>query len=293
MIRATLNIDGSSVTFTATVRGLAIYLDIWAIGDLAEGDPLRRKRFIDAICNGGADLIFSVTNAAELSGPQGKSLDAVKSFLNEIGPNWFPVELDVFKVFLREQNGEDVARSCVSEDFMKAYFVNQRACSLLDSEKDLSKALSGLGAVLDWVGPHRDSLRKQSAKLDEKLKEMFNEHRAKHERTPLPPLPFNPLRPATITSVNLVRTLIVEAGQLKPGDGLDFFHAVMASAFASFAALDKHWKRRVEGLPTPKKLAHIYSGPELDKMVTDIESCVKALRPTVASGGPRCAPGCE
>jgi hypothetical protein len=55
---------------------------------------------------------------------------------------------------------------------------------------------------------------------------------------------------------------------------MDFCHAVMAGAFASFATLDKHWKRRVGGLPTPNGLAHIYFGPELDKMVTDMESWV-------------------
>jgi hypothetical protein len=39
--------------------------------------------------------------------------------------------------------------------------------------------------------------------------------------------------------------------------------------------IDKQWKRRVEGLPKPNKLARIYYQPELDKMVTDIEVWVK------------------
>jgi hypothetical protein len=56
---------------------------------------------------------------------------------------------------------------------------------------------------------------------------------------------------------------------LKKGDGSDFCHAVMASAFATAATLDKHWKRRVEGLPKPNQLARIYYQPELDKMVAD------------------------
>jgi hypothetical protein len=46
----------------------------------------------------------------------------------------------------------------------------------------------------------------------------------------------------------------------------------MASTFASFATLDKHWKRRIEGLPRPNGLARIYSGTELDAMVADIEA---------------------
>ncbi len=60
---------------------------------------------------------------------------------------------------------------------------------------------------------------------------------------------------------------------MKPGDGLDFCHAVMASSFASFATLDKRWKRRVVNLPTQHGLARIYSGQaELDQMVTDVQS---------------------
>ncbi len=275
MIRATSSNDGSSFVFSATVRGFPIYLDNWAIGDLAEGDRLRRKRFVAAVCNGGADLMFSVTNAAQLWGPLGKSFDAVKSFLNEVGPNWFPVELDPFMVVQREQNGANSSRSCVSEGFMKAYFVNRRACCSPDSGTDLSEAFSGLGEVLDWVGIHRDSLREQAVKLDAIMRETLNKHRTKYKRNPSPAMPFNPSQPATFASVNLVRTLILESNQLKPGDALDFFHAVMASAFASVAALDKHWKRRVESLPKPNGLAHIYYQPELDKMVRDIELWLK------------------
>jgi hypothetical protein len=50
-----------------------------------------------------------------------------------------------------------------------------------------------------------------------------------------------------------------------------------ASAFSSFAALDKHWKRRVEALPKPNGLARIYYQSELDKMVTDIEGAAEGL----------------
>jgi hypothetical protein len=67
MIRATSAPDGPFLTVTASVSGPVVYLDNWAIYDLAEGDPHRRKRFIEAML--GMDLLFSVTNAAELSGP--------------------------------------------------------------------------------------------------------------------------------------------------------------------------------------------------------------------------------
>jgi hypothetical protein len=46
----------------------------------------------------------------------------------------------------------------------------------------------------------------------------------------------------------------------------------LGSAFANFATLDKHWKRRVEHLPKPNPLARIYYEREIEEMITDIES---------------------
>ena len=89
MIRATSETDGAFLTVNASVSGPVVYLDSWAIGYLAEGDLQRRRRFIEAMR--GMDLLFSVTNAAELSGPQGRSADMVRAFLDEIGPRWVPV----------------------------------------------------------------------------------------------------------------------------------------------------------------------------------------------------------
>jgi hypothetical protein len=88
----------------------------------------------------------------------------------------------------------------------------------------------------------------------------------------LPWIRFNPARPAFFVYWNLLRVMSVDAASLKKGDGLDFCHTVMACAFASLAALDKHWKRRVAHLPKPNRLARVYSRPELDQMVIDMES---------------------
>jgi hypothetical protein len=57
MIRATVGSD--SVEFNVIARGLKIYLDNWAIINLAARDSDRRMRFIDAFHKGYADLLFS------------------------------------------------------------------------------------------------------------------------------------------------------------------------------------------------------------------------------------------
>jgi len=285
MIRFTASIEG--LTLKVTVSGFAIYLDNWAINDLAEGDPDRRKRFLETI-DAGAELIFSVSNAAELAGPQGRSADAAKAFLNEIGPRWYPVELDTSEVIKRELNGQKPATSCISARFLQDYTRIQMAQG--DTKKIVDpQDLLRLGGVLEWVGPQRDSIRNGSADFDAMLAKKIGERRSKFKRNPsredrgFPILSFRPDMPASFAFHNLLRTLIVEGQPVKKGDGLDFCHAVMASGFANFAALDKHWKRRIEGLPQPNGLARIYGPWELDQLVTDIESWVNSNQRLAAS----------
>ena len=59
---------------------------------------------------------------------------------------------------------------------------------------------------------------------------------------------------------------------------MDLGHAVLASAFANFATLDKQWKRRVENIPKPNRNPRVYYEPELENMVTDLESALIQLR---------------
>jgi hypothetical protein len=141
-----------------------------------------------------------------------------------------------------------------------------------------------LGPVLEWVIPQRDSIRAGTSEMDGALIKKIAGYRSQYEldsswleRT-FPQLPFNPAMPATFVYVNLIRDLILEAKgyQLKKNDGLDFCHTVIAVSFASVAALDKQWKRRVANLPKPNGVAPVFCANELDTMVDLMESQMNA-----------------
>jgi len=138
-----------------------------------------------------------------------------------------------------------------------------------------------LGVVMDWVA-NSELLPKLSAEFDDYLKTV-RASRTKYEQNPSllgKKLMFNPSKRATFVCGNLIKTFIIESKshQVKKGDGMDFWHAVIGSAFASFATLDKNWKRRVEALPKPNRLARIYGPSQLDQMVTDIELALRQRR---------------
>jgi hypothetical protein len=280
MISLTANFNG--LKFNATVVGMALYLDNFALINLAKHDPIRRKRFLDVV-HSGADLLFSVSNAVDLAGPQGRSRDLVRDFLDHIGPHWYPVELNVTEVVHRELSGAVPGESCLSTQFMKDYFVDRLRRIDKSTLVDLSKDFFRLGSVLDWVGEQRDSIQQGKNDLDTALADKIKRYRSEFQQSPdfldksFPILPFNAAKPVTFVYVNLIRHLVMEAKQhpIKRGDGLDFSHAVISSAFANVSMLDKHWKRRIESLPKPNQIARIFYDQEFDQMIDQIEAWQK------------------
>jgi hypothetical protein len=198
---------------------------------------------------------------------------------------WAFVELDPGKVMEREVDGQGGA--CLCRQLMDAFFqdpetVLTKATSILDMSAD---TFLRLGAVMDWMGPHGGKMIQNAVALDKAIIEVVDKLRVEYDSDPtvldirLPPIGFNPKRPATFAWNHLVRNLVINAKGHPPkaGDGRDLCHAVVGAAYGSFAALDKHWKQRVAALPKPNGLAKIYYAPELDQLVADLESHAEAL----------------
>jgi len=265
----------------AETQGYGVYLDNDSLIELARRRETRRRRFVDALRAKGT-LLFSWVNAVEIAGPQGDSADAVRAFLDSIGPHWVLLESNAWKVGERERS-RGATRAAVSEHFMHAYF-EERSAALLPNGGTVADLPSAdffrLGTVLNWVHEKRDTIRGYGPKLDAALSCRLDELRTEYDRDTtaldrlLPPGPFDEHHPATFILVHLQRLLVLEskAYQFMPNDGLDFCHAVMAAAYGSVITLDKHWKRRIQNLPSANQLARVYYRPELDEMVSLLES---------------------
>ena len=291
MIEFISTLDGPPISVHASIRGMAIYLDTFAVIGLAKDDQKRRQRFLDTL-HSGADVLFSVSTMTELSRLPSRAIELVRSFLNDIGPHWYPVELDATKVVNREKDVPRPGEACLSMQFINDYFRIRMQDLTSRPIISLSDDFARLGPVLDWVTPQRDSIRKGNYDMDDALIKRISGYRSQHELDSswldkaFPELSYDSVPPATFVYVNLIRSLIIEAKgyQLKKNDGLDFCHTVIGSACASVATLDKHWKRRVANLPKPNRVAPVFCANELDAMVALLESDVKIMRDTRTLG---------
>jgi hypothetical protein len=195
------------------------------------------------------------------------------------------------KVMEREQRGLPPGACCIDRDILRAFFSNRTCHHAPGSGRviDLSSDFFQLGSFVDWLAPQRDHFLEQKRQFDDVLKDMIPKLRAKNKKNPrwldqvMPQHQFSSARAATFYYFGLIRDLIQDKGhQIKDGDAMDFHHAVMACAFANFAALDKHWKGRITNLPKPNRAPRIYYQPELATMVADIESGLLQLKNAAA-----------
>lgn len=84
-------------------------LDHWALRKISERHDWR-DRFLRAFDTCGT-LFFSVVHLAELASNSGASVDTIRSFLREIGPNWMVIKSDPNVVMDLEARWQPGARN--------------------------------------------------------------------------------------------------------------------------------------------------------------------------------------
>lgn len=159
----------------------------------------------------------------------------------------------------------------------RSYDLSPEGRTVLDLSAD---SFFRLGSVLDWAQEHRDDIRGHAVEIDQTFYSRLKQLCDDYDKNPsaldreAPSLPFDHRRPATFVLTQLLRMLVLEAKafQYKKNDGLDFCHAVVASAYGSIITLDKQWKRRVENLPWQDHRPKVYYRPQVDELVDLLEA---------------------
>ena len=294
MLSVDAGTDGLPVII-AKLEGVAVYLDNWAIIELANGDAKLRERFVTALKACGS-LLFSFTNSIELGEAEGEPANRVRTFLDEIGAHWIPIELNPWTVMDREMARQTQPTPCISMLFIEAFVKDRMYEQSPEGSKvvDLSpENFFKLTSVMKWANAKKEETRKSTDEIDQVLIKRVADDYAKGEKdrshldNAIPNEKYSKEMPTRFALLQLLRLLVGESKKftLKKGDGRDLCHAALGAAYGSIAALDKHWKRRVEALPTPNGLARVYSRHELDQLVDDLESAAKQAKARRGSAG--------
>jgi hypothetical protein len=255
----------------AHLRPPRVYLDQDSLCDIAKTVE-RKQPFIAAFATRGT-LLFSWTSALDVSGPQGRNVSLISDLLSGIGSNWIPLELDPWKV-VRKESGIEPSSGvpCVSESFLETYYPYIHGGPL-----DLS-------TVVNLMHRNRAHYRREVEEISRYADEMVQSRRRQFlaDQTCLdrilPPAGADPKRPAAYMLRSLERLVTREARGFRwtRNDGVDFLHATVASSFADYLLLDKHWKRRVLEVAPARTYKWVYYRAELDEFLEAFEACQPA-----------------
>jgi len=84
--------------------------------------------------------------------------------------------------------------------------------------------------------------------------------------------PFDAQKPMRFIYHRLVRLTITDGFPLDDNHMRDLYHACTAVRCAEMVTLDGHWAEQVRKLRLPADFCRVYSEPEIDRFVGDLEN---------------------
>ena len=245
-----------------------IYLDHWAMREMSSR-PTLRDRFLAAFETRGT-LLFSSVHIAELAKNTGRSTDAIRSFLDAVGPHWMVTLADPIEVIRRENAWTVTSRRApfVADTFFKTSGFLVR----------LSEGPVSLSHIVDMVRDEGSdailaNLTSSVQTLVANLNRFRQEYRANSGilSTTFPAQMFDKRYPTRFVFHQLMRSLITTQVKLSPNHIADFFHAVVPLAYAQIVVLDKHWATQAENLHLPENWVRIFKKSNLEDCFELIE----------------------
>lgn len=249
--------DDESYFIDSLIRLPGIYLDHWAIREFSS-DPSHCRRFLHCLKTKGT-LLFSWANALEITGNTGASAHNIQRFLAGIGEQWFPLEMNPSAIIERERT-RGKCSPCFGSGFLKAYYpyIHDGPLSLslvVDLMHDIE--------VKAAAQAHIESIKEVICTEFERLR------KAEHVPRKIPP--FDPNHPAEF-SYNGLRQLVAKQSFTIVGNhALDFCHATVSLAYGNMVLLDELWKELARQLGMPASHIQVYSKPQIDQFLRDLE----------------------
>jgi hypothetical protein len=256
-------------SFVVDSRPPLFYLDHWALRRIAASGELMH-RFRDVVARRGT-LLFSLMNVVEIARDGEPTRAAqIRELLDAVGVHWAPMSIDALAIASAEEAGQvaDI-HPCVSSAFLlEPAFASQllNGPVSLTHVVDLTRGADG-AALRDDTDAACDGI---CADLGLHRERQATDPSWAHTR--YPHIPFRASAPTRGIYNGLVRTMIRSSFRLNRNHVRDLFHAVGAVRCADLVTLDAHWAESVRQLGLPTEFGRVYSEPQLEQFLSDIDS---------------------
>lgn len=236
--------DGNDVVWTQRLERPAVYLDTFAIREIADSDELS-ARFVRALTlSGGTWLLASLSMGEFARFADPRHVERAERLLAQVVPRiyLFRSEPDVY----REARGEtDLSMRSLprSEERNMDYFSRRWA-----KEQTFPDTFRGMFTL---VYERREDMKVTLDEIASKVVASLTRHRQfdDYRRNAKAARPDDGRTRQQVISGDLLRELVLDTNApISNNDALDLMHAVEALDYCDLVLLDKAWERRVTAL---------------------------------------------
>lgn len=226
--------------FTQKFTRPSVYLDHWAIRHFSENKELR-ERFVQILKKQNGTLALSIMNMLEFTKSSNPNwIRTAENFLQEIYPNIFLMESDVFCVWEKEMELSTAPHSL--QDAHKFFLSIQEPS---DTGIFGEFGMKNIFEYAKEMREYRNQLIHHSAQAIKRLRADYDSD-AKFQKS-VKSLNMADLPRTQIIHQELYRATFLMSGfQPEENHIIDFLHTVVPASYCDFALLDKNWARQVE-----------------------------------------------
>jgi len=228
--------------FTQKFTRPSVYLDHWAIRHFSENEEMR-ERLVRILKKQNGTLALSMMNMLEFTKARNPNwIRTAENFLQEIYPNIFLMESDVFCVWEKEMKLSTAPHS-LQDAHLFFLSIQEPSDTGIFGEFGMKNIIKYSNS--EEMRKYRNRLIHLSARWIKNLKTKYDSD-ASFQRS-VKSLNMADLPRTQIIHQELYRATFLMSGfQPEENHIIDFLHTVVPVSYCDFALLDKNWARQVE-----------------------------------------------